>query len=75
MFDLTNKTSYEAKPKVIYQLALSMEEPSHNVALNIGNVLETFVSDIPPGDLLTSKVSFYLYENWKSNSNPLVFKL
>lgn len=39
-FDLSNKTSYEAKPKAVHPDALRIAVAIHNVDFNIGNAHE-----------------------------------
>lgn len=69
MIDLSNKTSYEAKPNAIPSLALRIEEVIHNVHLNIDTVQETFISDILPFEMLKANIIWHLCDANRSSFN------
>ena len=74
VFEPQYKTLFENKPNMIPSFGIRISSEFENMNLDLDNIAEFKVPDVPPWTISQPRVLFSLHNDKKSQTDPLVFR-
>ena len=74
VFEPQYKTLFQNKPNMIPSFGIRISTESENTNLDLDNIAEFKVPDVPPWTFSQPRVLFSLHNDKKSQTDPLVFR-
>ena len=74
VFEPQYKTLFENKPNMIPSFGIRISSEFENMNLDLDNIADFKISDVPPWTVCQPSVLFSLHNDKKSHTYPLVFR-
>ena len=74
VFEPQYKTLFENKPKIIPSFGIRISSEFENMNLDLDNIADFKISDVPPWTFSKPRVLFSLHNAKKSQTDPTVFQ-
>ena len=74
VFEPQYKTLFENKPNMIPSFGIRISTEFENMNLDLDNIADFKISDVPPWTVCQPRVLFSLHNDKKSQTDPLVFR-
>ena len=74
VFEPQYKTLFENKPNMIPSIGIRISSEFENMSLDLDNIAEFKISDVPPWTFSQPRILFSLQNDKKSQTDPIVFR-